>query len=569
VAASCVSLTFGLAAADGCSRSATPPAATGSVIRPGGAIVASVRSEPRTFNRLVCSDRTCELIGFLTQARLVHINRVTQEVEPWLAESWTRSDDGLRYTLKLRPNVRFSDGQPFTSADVAFTLAAIYDPKTRTPWVDSLQVHGKNLGVATPDAQTIVLTFPSSYGPGLRMLDNLPIYPRHKLQAALDAGTMRDAWNATSPPADTVGLGPFMLTEYVRGQRLVFVRNPHYWRKDANGVALPYLDQITVEYVPEQDAEVVRLRSGETDMSVTELRPADYAPLKRDADAGKIKFTDLGLSYDADFLLINLKPNAFGADPRAAWLQKEELRRAISMAVDRDAFVNTVFFGAGVPVFQPITPANRKWFASDVPRPPYDPAGAKRLLASIGLTDRNGDGVLEDANNKPARFTLLTQKGRSERERATVVIRDELRKLGLLVDTVYLEYGEVMTRLLSSQFEALYFGFTFSDTDPASNADMWLSSSASHFWNPSQAKPATEWEARIDELMARQIASQDEAERRRVFAEVQKIFVEHQPLVYFGAPRIFVATSARVVHATPAPITPQLLWAADTIAVVH
>src|SRR5262249_1549015 len=99
--------------------------------------------------------------------------------------------------------------------------------------------------------------------------------------------------------------------------------------------------------------------------------------------------------------------------------------------------------------------------------------------------------------------------------------------------------------------------------------DMYLSSSAAHFWNPAQKKPATEWEGRIDDLMARMIASQDEAERRRVFADVQKIFVEHQPLVYFAAPRIFVATSSRVLNTTPVPITPQILWAADSIAVVH
>ena len=85
---------------------------------------------------------TTDLVTNLTQAKLVRINRVTQEVEPWLAESWTRSPDARRYTLKLRQDVVFSDGQPFTSADVVFMFKAIYDEKTASNLADSLTANG-------------------------------------------------------------------------------------------------------------------------------------------------------------------------------------------------------------------------------------------------------------------------------------------------------------------------------------------------------------------------------------------------------------------------------------------
>jgi peptide/nickel transport system substrate-binding protein len=90
-----------------------------------------------------------------------------------------------------------------------------------------------------------------------------------------------------------------------------------------------------------------------------------------------------------------------------------------------------------------------------------------------------------------------------------------------------------------------------------------------HLWNMMQKTPATEWERRIDELMARQIASPDEPERKRLFDQVQKSFGEHLPVIYFVAPRVYVAASARVTNLTPALPRPQLLWAADTIAVTH
>src|SRR4029077_10361629 len=110
---------------------------------------------------------------------------------------------------------------------------------------------------------------------------------------------------------------------------------------------------------------------------------------------------------------------------RAAWLQRDELRRAISSAVDRKLFADTVFFGAGVPVYGPETPANKIWYWPGLPQTPHDPSAAKQLHAAIGVTDRKGSGMLADAQNRPARFPLLTQKGRPSLERGAAVIRDE------------------------------------------------------------------------------------------------------------------------------------------------
>jgi len=542
------------------------PASTAT--RRGGEIAVSLRAEPRSFNRLVARDTGTALFGQLTQARLVRINQTTQEVEPWLAESWTTSPDGLRTTLKLRPGVVFSDGHPFTADDVVFSFDAAYDDRASTVANDTLRLAGKKFGVVAIDPQTVEVTFPAPFAPGVRVLDSLPISAKHKLEAALKAGTFASAWGLSTPPSEIVGLGPFVLKQYLPGQRLVFDRNPHYFRKAADGTALPYLDRITVEIVPDPNTDILRLDAGQLDTTVSEIAPEAYAPLKRTADAGRVKLLDLGVAYNADGLWFNLKQGALGSDSRASWLQREELRRAISMAVDREVFADTVFLGAGVPVYGPETPGNKQWYW-EPPKTVHDPAAAKQLLATIGLVDRNNDGVLEDARNQPARFTLITQKGRPNRERAAVVLRDELKKIGLVVDAVTLEAGALIERFLSGKYEAIYFNADKTDLDPATSPEFWFSSGSAHVWNIAEQTPATEWEGRIDVLMAQQIASLDPAKRKRIYDDIQKIFAEHLPIVYFAAPRIYVVASTRLSNLTPGVLPPQLLWSADTLAVTR
>jgi peptide/nickel transport system substrate-binding protein len=560
------------ALAGGCTPAQHAPAAA--TLALGGELFASVHTDPRTFNQLVVTaarDSTTNLITTLTHAPLVRLNHATQDLDPWLAESWTRAADGLSYTLKLRPNVTFSDGHTFTSDDVLFSFEAAYDDRVGSALADSLSVGGKKLKVAAPDSLTVVVTFPAAFAPGVRILDNLPVLPRHKLGEALKNGTFAQAWGLSTPLGQLAGLGPFVVTEYAPGQRLVFGRNSRYWRKDASGRALPYLDRVIVEIIPDQDSELLRLDAGQLDMTTTEMRPEDYAPLKRAADAGRLKILDLGVGFDADSLWFNLKPGGLGpGDARATWLQSDALRRAISMAVDRELFANTVFLGAGVPVYGPITPANRKWYATELPPVPHDPARARAQLASVGLLDRHGDGLLEDASNRPARFALITQKGNTPLERGAAVIRDELRKIGLTVDVVLLEGNATIQRFLSGNYDAVYFRMATTDTDPAVNPDFWFSSGSAHVWNLEQKTPATDWERRLDEVMRRQAAAFDDADRKRLFDEAQKIFAEHLPMIQFVAPRIYVAVSTRVTNLTPTAFSrPQLLWAPDTIAVVH
>ena len=537
--------------------------------RRGGQVVGSIRGEPRTFNRLVDRNQTSDLLSMLQHARLVRVNRETFELEPWLAERWDASADGRTYTIHLRQGVTWSDGTPFTSADVLFSLQAVYDPKVASVIAGPLTVGGQPIGATAPDANTVVLKFAAPSGPGMRLLDALVILPKHKLEARLTDGTLAQAWDTKTPPADLVGLGPFVLREYQPGQRLVFDRNPRYWRKAADGAALPYLDRVVLEIVPDQNAELLRLKSGDIDVTQSELRSEDYVPARRSEQEGRLRVIELGVGPDSDAFWFCLKPEVKKADPRFAFVQRPEFRQAISHAVDREAFAETVYLGAAVPIWGPITPGNSLWFSPDLPRYPHSDDRARELLRGIGLEDRNGNGIVEDARGTEARFTVITQQGIGTYERGLMVLREELGRIGITLDVAPLEIGAMIQRMLKCDYDAIYMRPLFTDLDPAVNMDFWLSSGDAHFWNLAQRSPATEWERRIDTIMLEQAASVDQDRRRMLFRDVQRVVAENLPVLYFVAPRLYYAHSTRVNGVRPSVLRPPALWNADSLSVAN
>src|SRR4030095_4234265 len=263
------------------------------------------------------------------------------------------------------------DGTPFTSADVVFTFQAIFDPKVDSLLASSLMIDGKPLIVTAPDPKTVVVRLPQTFGAGVAIFDNLHLVAKHKYEAALKAGAFVKALGVETPPADLVSIGPFKLTTYAPGQRLIFDPNPRYWKKDAAGVQLPYLDQVILEIVPDQDGELVRLQAGQLDTLQQQMRAEDIATLRPLEQQGKLKLLELGVAPDPDLFFFNLRSPYWAKDPRRDWITRKEFRQAISHAIDREAFAHTVFLGAGVPVWGPVTPGNQKWFSPNVPRYGY------------------------------------------------------------------------------------------------------------------------------------------------------------------------------------------------------
>lgn len=528
-------------------------------------IVATLRTEPENFNRLVSASSAVDVITFIIHAPLVKIDRQTGQILPWLAERWDTLST-TSYRLHLTRGVRFSDGQPFTADDVMFTFAALYDTRVNSALATGLRIDGKPLTVTAEDAHTVKIDFPSEYGPGLAMLEVLPMLPKHRLEQPFRSGQLANAWAASAPPDTIVGLGPFAVREVRAGESVTFARNPHYFRRSQLPAGIA--DVLVIRVVPNQSAEMVQLESGAADLVTSGLRAEDIATFRSLEQQGRIRLHDTGVALDPNALWFNLKAGAPPSIERP-WLQRVELRQAISRGVSRQRIIDTVFLGAAEPVLTPVTPGHGAWYAQDVKPPAHDPAEAARLLSLLGLEDRNGDGIREDADGKQARIAILTQRGNTIRERSAAIIQEDLRRIGLAVDIVPLEPGALIARIGSGDYDAVYFGLQASSPDPALLLDYWMPSGAFHLWNPAQPAPATEWEAKLASLMDRVARSPSQDERIRAFHDVQRLFATELPAIHFAAPRTLVATSARLTGIRPAAFLPHVLWMPEALGVTR
>lgn len=537
----------------------------GEIGHSGGRLVVSLRSEPKTLNPLTAADTPSrEVIGTM-QADLVHINRATQLTEPSLAKSWKISADGLQYTLTLRQGLRFSDGHPLDADDVLFTFRVYLDESVHATQRDQLIVGGKPITVRKLDAQTLVFQFARPDGVEERLFDGLAILPRHLLEKPYQEGKLGQLWTTSTPPNEWAGLGPFRLKEYVAGQKLVLERNPYYWKTDANGNRLPYLDELDFLFVPSADAQVLRFQSSETDI-ITRLGAENFSVLSR--QQRNYTMADAGPSLEYNFLFFNLNDlgDKSSADlaRKQKWFRDVKFRQAVSAAIDRDAIVRLVYQGRGAALWGPVTPGNRRWVNAAIPHTPHSLDRARILLKEAGFsfsTGPNGESTLVDSEGKPVEFTILTSSSNSDRTKMATLIQDDLKQLGMHAQVVPLEFRSLIDRVTQTkEYDACLLGLASFDADPTADLNVWLSSGGTHLWNPSQSHPATPWEAEIDRLMEQQLVTPGYDQRKKLYDRVQEILAENQPMIFLASPDILLGAKNSIANFRPAVLEPYVLW---------
>lgn len=537
----------------------------GEIGQRGGRLVVSLRAEPKTLNPLIAADAPSREVISTMQADLVHINRATQLTEPALAKSWKISRDGLQYTLVLRSGLKFSDGQPMDADDVLFTFHVYLDENTHAPQRDLLIFDGKPITLRKVDSHTIVFQLPKPYGVAERMFDGWAILPKHLLEKPYREGKIGQVGALTTAANEWAGLGPFRLKEYVAGQRLVLERNPYYWKTDAKGNRLPYLDELVFLFVPSADAQVLRFQSGETDI-ISRLGAENFSLLSR--QQRDYTMVDAGPGLEYNFLFFNLNDPGEKASAeireKQKWFQEVKFRQAVSAAIDREAIVRLVYQGRGARLWGLVTPGNRRWGDEKLPHPARSLDKARALLKEAGFslsTASEGQPALLDSGGQPVEFSIITSSSNADRAKMAALIQDDLKQLGMRVQVVPLEFRSLLDRVTQTkEYDACVLGVASFDADPNSDINVWLSSGGTHLWNPSQSHPATPWEAEIDRLINEQMYARTFTQRKKLYDRAQEIIWDYQPMIFLASPDILTGARNSVGNFHPVVLEPYVLW---------
>ena len=534
---------------------------------PGGRLVIAELGDPKTFNPITAAETSSTDILLRLFSSLVSVDVPTQEIIPSLAESWKVDADNKTWTFKLRKNLRWSDGHPLTADDVVFTWDVIYDPRINNVSRDQFLIEGKKFQVSQLDGTTVKIVTPQVYAPFLQFAGVVSILPRHKLTHAVASTNFESAYGINAKPEDVVGAGPYRLKQFKPAELTVLERNPNYFVVDKKGQRLPYLDQLIFTSVPDQNAMGLRFLGGQSD--VLELvRPEEVDRFKTEAGGGKFKLLDLGLASERDYFAFNentgtnSKTGKPYVDPvKLKWFRNTKFRQAVSYAVDRQAIIRSSLAGYGEPNYNYASPAPQ-WLNTNIHTYAYNPEKARALLAEIGMTDRNGDGIVEDTEGHPVEFVLISNTGNTRREKASVLIQQDLKKVGMKVSWRPLDFNALIDKLDSSfDWECYFLGWGGGPPDPAFGLNVLKSDGFSHQWFPRQKTPSTEWEARIDQLCAAQLRTLDFSERKKYYDEIQMILSEQQPMIFLTSMHAFSGVRANLQNVRASTLDPnRVLW---------
>ena len=508
----------------------------------GGELHFCLHGEPKTFNPVLVDDEASENVRYLTGGVLIRLNRQSQALEPALATSWEISRDRRTITFHLRKDLHFSDGTPFTAGDVAYTMKLLMDPQTHSPTGDAFRSGEGSLEVRTPAADLAVITFPAPIAGLDRLFDQVAILSAH------------------SPKKEMAVLGPFFVSDYKPGSYVLLARNPNYWKRDAQGHALPYLDSVRLDIQRNRDIELVRFRRGELQL-INRLDAEQFERLRHDNPAAT---RNAGTGLDAEEFWFNESPTAPLSEYKKAWFRMTEFRQAVSLAINRADLCRIVYGGYAKPAYGPVSPSNHFWFDSSLEDRKYDPKGALAMLTRAGFRYENE--VLKDSAGNRVEFNLITNSGNAAREKMSVMIQQDLLQVGIKVNVVTLDFPSLIERMTRTlEYDACVLGLVNTDLDPDSQMTVWLSSGENHQWNPNQKTPATSWEAEIDKLMKEQASARTDEERKVKFDRVQQIVAEQQPFIYLINKDVLLAVSPALLGTAPVVLNPQAFWNAETL----
>ena len=519
--------------------------------KPGGTLSLPLYNEPVSFNPLTTHDAV-----FHMYEGLVAIDGATGLPVPHLAKRWDVSDDGLVWTFKIREGVFWSDSMPFSAYDVVFTFDdLIYNRRVR-PNIsrEKFTIAGRKIGVKALDSLTVQFTLPAVFAPFLRSLCQ-GILPRHRFKRAAGNGSFCDSLSIRSKPGSMVGTGPFILTSYTPLNNVVYCKNPLYRQRDSVGTRLPYIDSLIYTIVSDLDEALQCFKNGEIDYLVADGK--DYVELKGH-DSGFVQY-HLGPAFTNNFLVFNQntgKRRTTGKPyvpyTKQVWFRNGMFRKAVALAVDRQHSIDSLMGGRGYAQWSPVNPAVRSFYNPAVRKYPLNRDEAKRILAAEGFADRDGDGFLEDRDSTTIEFSLIVNSGNVFRCAMALLIREDLKKIGMNVHVQQMNIRDIMNTIQHPpyQWDCVLAGM--SDVfEPHFGYDVWHSSGKNHLWFPNQKKPSTLWEGRIDSLFQVGTTIDNMVKRKAIYDEWQVIVSTELPVIFTVRSERILCMSRAVQNVNP------------------
>ena len=556
-------------------------------------LVLSTLTDPKTFNPAL--NQEFPHIFLFTYDSLTRENGVTGEIEPALAESWKISEDKKRFVFTLREQLKWSDGKPLTADDVVFTYEdVIFNKQIPSDFKDSLKIgaSGAFPKVQKLDARRVEFVLPEPFAPLLRAVsapDGVTILPKHVLEESVHTknsdGNLRflSTWGTNTDPTKIVVNGPYKIESFTSGERLVFRRNPYYWQRDAQGNKMPYIERIVWQFIENTDTQLLQFRSGALDVmgDVRPLRPEYFSLLKREEKRGKFNVHNGGPSSNTTYITFNLnkakdKNNRPFVDPiKSRWFNNLAFRQAIAYALDRQRMLNNIFRGIGETQNSPISVQSPYYLSpKDGLIYDYNLQRAKQLLLGAGF--KYNQGQLLDADNNRVRFSLLTNSGNKIREAIGSQIKVDLSRIGIQVDFSPINFNTLIDKITTSRdWDCHLIGFT-GGVEPNNAANLWTSSGGSHSFNlkqqPGQSDiigwASSDWEQEIDRLFSAGARELDEAKRKAIYGEFQRVVQQHLPVIYLVSETALAAVSDRIQGLKYSGLPSWGLWNIQELKIV-
>lgn len=517
----------------------------------GEAIIFSTSADVVNWNWIIGDESgSSEGQRWLYQS-LVGLDPFTGEIIPSVATGWEISEDGRTYTVTMRDDIVWSDGEPVDAHDVKFTADALYSDLVQTSYRSQFNFES----VEVIDDYTVKFTFPDANCEALSQL-GMSILPSHKFAPDF-SDFMTNPWNLQPD----ISAGPYILSEWVPDDYYALTANPTYVETYPGVEAPAKIDNVFVRVIVNDAARNAAFEAEEVDWGSVGVEG-----LKALQDVEFLNFFEYNNKTTTYFFAFNLAdPNnpqpAYDADgnpveqaPHPIFGDKR-VRQALVMGWDHDAGIEAALSGHGARVSSPVPPSMGWAYNSEVEPWPYDPEAAKALLEEAGWVDTDGDGI-RDKDGVPLSFEFLLATGGGQWEILALLAQDQWRQnLGVDMRITSMEFGALVDELVNQTFEATIIGFGGGDPQPDGIVrSMYLSTNdapGEGFNMASYINP--EIDRLVDEGLYMPGCKTED--RAPIYYQIQEILREDVPADF-----IYINTTIIAAHQKIQGIDPEAAW---------